>query len=189
MARRLLISLAIGGLVLVAAYMIVVVYAEGVFVRWQPLGAPPDGAGELVQVSLEQPNPAETSVFLAAADGAFWRGTPSLCTANSATCWETVAELPGNSDSVEVTIAPDCRSDLGYRLGSPPQAVLSCASYSQMMIGTHFLFESHVARVADGSYWVWNFMPGQMGLLILMMGIVLAAVVALIAFIILQLRG
>jgi hypothetical protein len=189
MARRLLISLAIGGLVLVAAYMIVVVYADGVFVRWQPLGAPPDGAGELVQVSLEQPNPAETSVFVAAADGAFWRGTPSLCAANGATCWESVAELPGNSDAAEVTIAPDCQSHLGNRLGSPSQTVLSCARYSEMMFGTHFLFEGHVALVEDGGYWVWNFMPGQMPLLILMLGIVLALIAALIAFVALQRRG
>lgn len=189
MARRALISLAISGLIVLAAYGIGDLYNRGRFVRWQPLGEPPDGAGELVQVTLEQPNPAETSVFLAAADGGYWRGTPSLCTTEGAMCWETATEFPDNWDGSELTIAPDCHSKLGYWLGSPPQTVLACTRYSMMMPGTHFLFESHVALVEDGSYWVWNFMPGQMALLIFMVGIVLALITALVTFFALRLRG
>jgi hypothetical protein len=51
-----------------------------------------------------------------------------------------------------------------------------------MMSGTDFLFESHVARLEDGSYWVWEFTPGHTPLLMLGAGILLAFVAALVAF-------
>ena len=72
MVRRLLISLGIGGLVFLAAYGLLYIYSTGIFVGWQPLGAPPDGAGELVQVSIDWPEgmpPQGPAVYLAAADG------------------------------------------------------------------------------------------------------------------------
>ena len=77
MVRRLLISLGIGGLVLLAAYGFANLYGTGAIVGWQPLGTPPDGAGELVQVSIDWPEgmpPQGPAVYLAAADGGYWRG-------------------------------------------------------------------------------------------------------------------
>lgn len=56
------------------------------------------------------------------------------------------------------------------------------ARYTEMMSGTDFLFESHVARLEDGSYWVWEFTPGHTPLLMLGAGILLAFVAALVAF-------
>lgn len=57
-----------------------------------------------------------------------------------------------------------------------------------MMGGTHFLFESHVARLEDGSYWVWEFTPGHRPLLMLGAGILLAFMATLLSFLALPRR-
>ena len=185
MVRRLLISLGIGGLVFLAAYGLLYIYSTGIFVGWQPLGAPPDGAGELVQVSIDWPEgmpPQGPAVYLAAADGGYWRGARSQCAAGGATCWAAAAELSQNSDGAELTVSPRYSSQNGYWLGAPPGAVVSCARYSEMLFGSHMLYEGHVALLEDGCYWVWDFTPGQTPLLIFICGILLAFLAALVAF-------
>ena len=184
-------SLGIGGLVLLAAYGFIYLYTTGIFVGWQPLGAPPEGAGELVQVAIDWPEgrPRQgPAVYLAAAEGGYWRGARSLCAADGAACWEPAAELAQGWDETGLVIAPGCGSKYGYWLGSTPGAVVSCARYTEMMDGTHFLFESHAARLEDGSYWVWEFTPGHRPLLMLAAGIVLAVKAMLVSFLALAYR-
>ena len=185
MARRLLISLGIGGLVFLAVYGLITLYMTGIFVSWQPLGAPPAGAGELVRMSIDRPegmSPQGPAVYLAAADGGYWRGARSQCAAGGATCWAVAAEVSHNSDGAELTIAPRCDSEYGFWLSAPPGAVVSCVRYSDVLFGSHLIYEGHVARLEDGTYWVWDFVPGQLPLLILICGILLAFLAALVAF-------
>lgn len=185
MARRLLISLGIGGLIILAAYGFIYLYTTGIFVGWEPLGAPPEGAGELVQVAIDwqEGRPWQgPAVYLAAAEGGYWRGARWLCAADGSACWEPSAELARYWDETGLIIASRCDSKYGNWLGSPPGPVVSCARYTEMMGGTHFIFESYVARLEDGSYWVWEFTPGHTPLLMLGAGILLAFVAALVAF-------
>ena len=184
MARRLLISLGIGGLVFLAVYGLITLYMTGIFVSWQPLGTPPAGAGELVQMSIDRPEGMSLqgpAVYLAATGG-YWRGARSQCAADGATCWAAAAEVSHNSDGAELTIAPHCDSEYGFWLGAPPGAVVACARYSEILFGSHLIYEGHVARLEDGTYCVWDFVPGQLPLLIFICGILLAFLAALVAF-------
>ena len=113
-----------------------------------------------------------------AADGVARGGV----SAGGATCWAAAAELSQNSDGAELTVSPRYSSQNGYWLGAPPGAVVSCARYSEMLFGSHMLYEGHVALLEDGSYWVWDFTPGQTPLLIFICGILLAFLAALVAF-------
>ena len=71
---------------------------------------------------------------------------PTTCLLyTSATCWAAAAELSQNSDGAELTVSPRYSSQNGYWLGAPPGAVVSCARYSEMLFGSHMLYEGHVA--------------------------------------------
>lgn len=61
--RRVLASLLLGGVILLASYMVAGWYRDGIFVGWQALGSPPGGPGEMVTGYMEPDREAAMSVI------------------------------------------------------------------------------------------------------------------------------
>lgn len=86
--RKVLASLLLGGVILLASYMVAGWYSDGIFVRWQALGSPPGGPGEMITGYMEISREAAMSVILAAFDGTYERGALPAC--DAVDCWEPV---------------------------------------------------------------------------------------------------
>lgn len=182
--RNLMLSALVAGLILLLAYLLSIFYSEGGFEQWQSLGAPPHGVGEVVAVTFDQRSDAVV-VLSAANDAQLQQGSLSACAASG--CWQITESIPNINDWSNLTISPRCQTEFQQQ-APPPGAVVWCASYDDVAFGTHFIREAHFALLNDGQVWVWQFIPGQRMILIMLGGVGLAAVGWLIAFLVLSWR-
>jgi hypothetical protein len=167
--------------VIILSYSISVYYSEGAFEDWKPLGTPPYEVEEIVTVYFDAMSDA--TIASTTADNALFQvGGLSIC--SKASCWKQVESIPVTNDWSEMTITTLCRSDY-RRIAPPPSTPVWCANYSDIGFGTHFVRDAHFVMLEDGDVWVWQFIPGQGALLIIITGIAVAGLIGVLMLLVL----
>lgn len=164
--RIVLLSALAVCVVMILSYFISVYYSEGAFEDWRSLGTPPNAIDEVAAVYFDAASDA-TIVTTTVGSDLFQQGALSLC--SDAACWKHVNSIPARNDWSELTITALCQSDY-KRIAPPPGTPVWCASLSDMAFGTNFVREAHFVMLEDGDVWVWQFIPGQMAILIMIAG-------------------
>lgn len=162
--------------VIILSYSISVSYSEGAFADWKSLGTPPYEIEEIDAVYFDAASDA-TIASTTAGSTLFQVGGLPICSNDS--CWKQVESIPVTNDWSEMTITPLCQSD--YRkIASPPSTPVWCVNYSDIGFGTNFVREAHFVMLEDGEVWLWQFIPGQMALLIMITGVVVAGLIGVL---------
>lgn len=172
--------------ILALSYSFSTYFSEGAFEDWRALGAPPHAIEEVAVVYFNAASDA-TIVTTTAGSDLLQQGALSLC--SNAVCWEQVESIPATNDWSELTITALCEGDY-KKIAPPPGAPIWCANFWDIAFGTHFVRQAHFAMLEDGDVWVWQFIPGQTAILIMIAGILAAGIIAvLVLFALLWIRA
>ena len=176
----------VGSVIITLAWIIAGNYEAGAFVGWQPLGTSPAEIEQFETAHFDETGSGE--IFVTTADGKIYRGSQSLC-GTDGHCWQEVESLPDHQLEGRFSVSDRCQGAYA-KMDSPLGDTLTCAHYNDISAGSQLIRDVYFVMLADGTVWVWQFVPGSGALGILLIGVVGAVIAAgLVLFLMIRMNG